>query len=50
MRLELCYEGYNVTDFVTRLAGAGTMTSTSFLTSTSALAARQLQWGVRFNF
>jgi hypothetical protein len=49
-RLELFFEAYNVTNFVTRLAGTGTMTSASFLIPASALAARQLQWGARFNF
>ena len=48
--LELFFEGYNITNYVTRIVPAGTMTSTSFLIPTSSLPARQLQWGVRFGF
>lgn len=48
--LDLFFEGYNITNFVTLLAGSGTMTSTSFLIPTGSLPARQLQWGARFSF
>jgi len=48
--IELFFEGYNITNYVTRIVPAGSMTSTSFLIPTSALPARQLQWGVRFAF
>ena len=49
-RLELFFEGYNVTNYVTKYGGVTSMTSTSFLIHTSALPARQLQWGARFVF
>jgi len=48
--LQLFFEGYNITNYVTRINGSGTMTSTSFLIPSSSLPARQLQWGARFMF
>jgi hypothetical protein len=49
-RLELFFEGYNVTNHVTKYGGASSMTSPAFLIRTTALDARQLQWGARFTF
>jgi hypothetical protein len=50
MHADLFFESYNTTNFVTKFGGATTMTSASFLIHTSALPARQLQWGARFTF
>jgi hypothetical protein len=49
-RLELFFEGYNVTNHVTEYGGTSSMTSPAFLLRTTALDARQLQWGARFTF
>jgi hypothetical protein len=49
-RLDLFFEGYNITNFVTLGTGNTSMTSTTFLIPASAQPARQLQWGARFNF
>ena len=49
-RVDLFFEAYNTTNFDTKYGGVTTMTSTSFLIHTSALPARQLQWGARFTF
>jgi hypothetical protein len=56
-RLEVFFEGYNVTNFVTQIVGSGTssaragsLTSSSFLIPTSSLAVRQQQWDTRFSF
>jgi hypothetical protein len=50
-RLELFFEAYNLTNFVTKyLTSTNNMTSATFLIPTLALPARQLQWGARFTF
>jgi Carboxypeptidase regulatory-like domain len=49
-RLELFFEGYNVTNHVTKYGGNPNMISPDFLIRTSALDPRQLQWGARFTF
>ncbi len=50
-RLELFFEGYNITNYVSRyLTSTNNMTSTSFLIPAASLPARQLQWGARFVF
>lgn len=49
-RLELFFEGYNVLNHVTEYGGASTLTSPALYIHTSALDARQLQWGGRFVF
>jgi hypothetical protein len=49
-RLEVFFEGYNIANHVTAYGGTTTMTSAAFLIRTSALDARQLQWGTRFSF
>jgi hypothetical protein len=49
-RLEIFLEGYNVTNHTTLYGGSGNMSSSSFLIKTSALDARQTQWGARFVF
>jgi hypothetical protein len=43
-------EGYNVTNHITKYGGASTMIAPAFLIRTSALDARQVQWGARFLF
>jgi hypothetical protein len=48
--LELFFEAYNLTNWVTLGSGSTTMTSATFLIPSSAQAARQLQWGARFKF
>ena len=49
-RFEIFLEGYNLTNHTTLYGGASAMTSSSFLIRTSALDARQTQWGGRFVF
>ena len=49
-RLELFFEGYNILNHVTEYGGASTLTSPALYIHTSALDARQLQWGGRFVF
>ena len=49
-RFEIFLESYNLTNHTTKYGGTGTMTSASFLIKTSALDARQTQWGGRFVF
>jgi len=49
-RLDLFFEGYNITNFVTLGTGNTSILSTTFLIPASSLPARQLQWGARFNF
>jgi hypothetical protein len=49
-RFELFLEGYNLTNHVTRFGGVSSMISPSFLVRTTALDARQMQWGARFVF
>jgi hypothetical protein len=49
-RIEVFLESYNLTNHTTLYGGASTMTSASFLIRTSALDARQTQWGARFAF
>jgi len=49
-RMELFFEGYNVTNHVTKYGGVNSMISAAFFIRTSALDARQLQWGTRFTF
>jgi hypothetical protein len=49
-RLELFFEGYNVTNHVTKFGGDSSMVAADFLIRTTALDARQLQWGTRFTF
>jgi hypothetical protein len=48
--LELFFEGYNVTNHVTKYGGNPNLISPDFLIRTSALDPRQLQWGARFSF
>ena len=48
--LELFFEGYNITNHVTKFGGNLNMISPDFLIRTSALDPRQLQWGTRFTF
>jgi hypothetical protein len=47
---ELFFEGYNIFNHVTEYGGATTLTSPALFIHTSALDARQLQWGARFTF
>jgi hypothetical protein len=49
-RLEVFLEAYNLTNHTTKYGGTGNMSSSSFLIRTSALDARQTQWGARFVF
>jgi hypothetical protein len=49
-RLEVFLESYNLTNHTTKYGGTGNMSSSSFLIRTSALDARQTQWGARFVF
>jgi len=49
-KLELFFEGYNVTNHVTPIGGSASLTSASFGIRTGALDARQLQWGGRVRF
>ena len=49
-KLELFFEGYNVTNHVTPTGGATSMTSAALFVRTGALDPRQLQWGTRFTF
>jgi hypothetical protein len=49
-RLDLFFEGYNVTNHVTKFGGNQNINSAAFLVPTTALDPRQLQWGVRFVF
>jgi hypothetical protein len=49
-RFEIFLESYNLTNHTTLYGGSSTMTSASFLIRTSALDARQTQWGGRFAF
>jgi hypothetical protein len=48
--LELFLEGFNATNFLTLNNGSGTITNRTAFVPTSALAARQLQLGVRYAF
>jgi hypothetical protein len=50
MHADLFFESYNTTNFDTKFGGSTTLTSASFLIHTSALPARQLQWGARLTF
>src|SRR3954468_4952658 len=49
-RMEVFLEGYNLTNHTTKYGGTGNMSSSTFLIRTSALDARQTQWGARFVF
>ncbi len=49
-RFEIFLEGYNITNHVTRFGGISSMISPSFLIRTTAIDARQMQWGARFVF
>ena len=49
-RLEFFLESYNLTNHTTLYGGNSTMVSSSFGIRTSALDARQTQWGARFVF
>ena len=49
-KMELFFEGYNVTNHVTPTGGATAMTSAALFVRTGALDPRQLQWGTRFTF
>ena len=49
-RLEVFLESYNLTNHTTLYGGNSTMVSSSFGIRTSALDARQTQWGARFVF
>jgi carboxypeptidase family protein/TonB-dependent receptor-like protein len=49
-RFEIFLESYNLTNHTTKYGGTGNMSSSSFLIRTSALDARQTQWGGRFVF
>ncbi|MFN8061464.1 MAG: TonB-dependent receptor [Vicinamibacterales bacterium] len=49
-RAEIFLEGYNVLNHVTKYGGVGSMVSNAVLIRTTALDARQLQWGARFVF
>lgn len=49
-RFEIFLESYNLTNHTTTYGGTGNMSSSSFLIKTSALDARQTQWGGRFVF
>src|SRR4051812_36765292 len=49
-RMEVFLESYNLTNHTTKYGGTGNMSSSTFLIRTSALDARQTQWGARFVF
>jgi hypothetical protein len=49
-RFEIFLETYNLTNHTTLYGGSSNMTSASFLIRTSALDARQTQWGAPFAF
>ncbi len=49
-RLEIFLESYNLTNHTTLYGGSSSMVSPSFGVRTSALDARQTQWGARFVF
>jgi len=49
-RFEIFLEAYNLTNHTTLYAGNSTLVSSSFGIRTSALDARQTQWGARFVF
>jgi hypothetical protein len=49
-RAELFFEGYNMTNHVTKYGGSGTLTSAALFIRTSALDPRIFQWGARFTF
>jgi hypothetical protein len=50
LKLELFFEGYNVTNYVTPIGGNTALNNSTFGIRTGALDARQLQWGGRFRF
>ena len=49
-KMEVFFEGYNVTNHVTPTGGSTAMTSSALFVRTGALDARQLKWGTRFSF
>jgi hypothetical protein len=49
-RFEIFLESYNLTNHTTKYGGTSNMSSSSLLIRTSALDARQTQWGGRFVF
>jgi hypothetical protein len=48
--LEMFFEAYNLTNHVTEYGGVNNLISPAFFVRATALAARQLQWGARFQF
>jgi hypothetical protein len=49
-RLEVFFEGYNVTNYVSRTGGTGNLNSRAMFVRTGARDPRQFQWGVRYLF
>lgn len=49
-RAEVFLEGYNLTNYVSKTGGTGSMNSRAFLIRTGARDSRQIQWGVRYVF